>query len=218
MSTFPVVVNVIDGTHIVNAFHGSKICVNQEDKSFNDMRSYWIGWAYKDFTNDKISAYVKKRVQDGHESIIEHVVAVVEISHVSRAFLQQLARHRLLSLSVQSTRWAMKSIIETNEGITQYILPEELQDDAEVLTWLEQGKRIARRCRDQYKNDVAKYILPECLPTKLLATANVREWRHIYKIRKDPPAMKEFNVFCEKLYQAFVEFYGEQVASVFFDT
>ncbi len=143
---------------------------------------------------------------------------VVEISAVSRAFLQQLARHRHLSLSVQSTRWAMKSVIESSKGLEHYILPNEIAEDEKIQKWLKQGNKIIKQCRDTHGNDVAKYLLPEATATKILATANMREWRHIYKIRKDPPAMKEFNVFCERLYSAFERSFGTYVAELIFST
>lgn len=215
MNSFPVRVNVLDSTVLSNAYHGSKMCVNQECK----LPPYkTIKHVYAEENHPDKLSYLKRRIEEGHESIIEHFILVVEISNVSRAFLQQLARHRHLSLSVQSTRWALKSIIETNEGIVDYVLPNELHTDPEVLTWLEKGKEILKRCRDEYGNDVAKYIAPECLPTKILVTGNAREWRHIYKIRSKPPAMKEFNVFCDRLYDAVRFYHGDRITSLIFDT
>ena len=39
---------------------------------------------------------------------------------------------------------------------------------------------------------MAKYLLPECVLTKLVMTVNLRELRHIYKLRSAPPALPEF--------------------------
>ena len=92
--------------------------------------------------------YVLKRIKDGHESVIEHIVLVVEVSNISRALLQQFARHRLLSFSVQSTRWSLKSIIKNPIG---FILPEAIEQDAEVLDWLYKGTQLVKKIQEKVR-------------------------------------------------------------------
>jgi len=42
-----------------------------------------------------------------HESILEHISYTFQVEGVSRALLQELARHRMASLSVQSSRYTL---------------------------------------------------------------------------------------------------------------
>ena len=204
MREFPVTVRLLDYTALQNAYHGAKICVNQESSPElhdDDFIGYWESNGY---TKKNSKPYILKRIKDGHESIIEHIIFVVEVSNVSRALLQQFARHRLLSFSVQSTRWSLKSI--TNNDHIEFVLPEVLRHDDKALDWVYKGFELVKEMREKYGNDVAKYLIPDCTPTKMLVTGNMREWRHIYKLRKDPPAMKEFNDFCDAFHTAVSEF------------
>ena len=34
----------------------------------------------------------------------------------------------------------------------------------------------------------ARAVLPNCLKTEIIATANLREWRHIFRLRRSPAA------------------------------
>jgi thymidylate synthase (FAD) len=45
-----------------------------------------------------------------HASTLEHLVYTFDISDISRACLQELARHRMASLSVKSTRYTLKEL------------------------------------------------------------------------------------------------------------
>ena len=42
-------------------------------------------------------------------------------------------------------------------------------------------------------NDEMKYLIPECLPTNLILTLNLRELIHIYRLRTSMRALKEFH-------------------------
>lgn len=45
-----------------------------------------------------------------HESVVEHIVFSFNIEGISRLCLQELARHRIASLSVKSTRYTLKQL------------------------------------------------------------------------------------------------------------
>ncbi len=55
--------------------------------------------------------FINRLLKAGHESVIEHIVYTFRIEGITRGLLQQLARHRLLSLSVQSTRWSLNRVL-----------------------------------------------------------------------------------------------------------
>ena len=164
--------------------HGARVCTNTEDT----MDSCEM--------TRKMEEFITKLVKSGHHSVLEHVVYTFYIEGVSRALLQELARHRIgMSLSVQSTRWALKRILSGDAGP---VLPDRLTpQDREV--WekkIDELMDLASDCRERYGNDVAKYILPECTPTTLQLTCNARSLKHLFELRSNPPALREFNELC----------------------
>ena len=144
-------------------------------------------------TTDKMSdtwmdceAFLMRLVEQGHMSVFEHVNYTFSIKGVSRALLQELARHRHISLSVESTRWALKRIMASNP---EMVLPKSLE---EVYVGL-QMEWIRSLLKEGIPNDEVKYLIPECLPTNLVLTLNLRELIHIYRLRTSMRALKEFH-------------------------
>lgn len=144
-------------------------------------------------TTDKMSdtwmdceAFLMKLVEQGHMSVFEHVNYTFSIKGVSRALLQELARHRHISMSVESTRWALKRIMASNP---EMVLPKSLE---EVYVGL-QMEWIRSLLKEGIPNDEVKYLIPECLPTNLILTLNLRELIHIYRLRTSMRALKEFH-------------------------
>ena len=119
-------------------------------------------------------------IKAGHESILEHINLTYSIKGLSRACLQEVARHRHISLSVESTRHTLKKKFA---NMTTADLPHEY---SEYL--------FARWCKlkdnPNIPNDELKYYLPEFWPTNLILTSNVRELRHILKLRTAPQALR----------------------------
>ena len=48
--------------------------------------------------------FLRARIREGHESIVEHASATFEVSAISRAASHQLVRHRIASYSQESQR------------------------------------------------------------------------------------------------------------------
>ena len=136
--------------------------------------------------------FFEKAIKAGHESILEHITLTYEITNLSRACLQELARHRHISLSVESTRHTLKGKIKeltskylgTEEGLKLHIVS--------LSAILEKMPNIS--------NDELKYYIPEYWPTNLVMTTNIRELRHIVRLRTAPAALGEF----QELARAFV--------------
>ena len=173
--------------------HGARVCTNTEDKLESCEPS------------DKMATFIKKLVASGHHSVLEHVVYTFYIEDVSRALLQELARHRVgMSLSVQSTRWALKRILA---GETGFHTPDKLSEKDRENYELCIGAclSMADYMQKWYGNDTAKYILPECVTTTLQLTCNARSLLHLFELRSAPPALKEFNTLCQCLRTALPE-------------
>ena len=127
--------------------------------------------------------FIEKAIKAGHESVLEHITLTYEVNDLSRACLQELARHRHISLSVESTRHTLRDKLVTL--LEQYREGFEF-DCLEVLYKIGSLKYLS--------NDQLKYFIPEFWTTNLILTANIRELRHIVKLRTAPAALREFQV------------------------
>jgi len=175
------ITKLIDRTGLRAAAVAAKTCIGKAE----------TGW---DMNSGDLAKYLKTIISQGHESVLEHVVYVFEVQGLSRACLQQLARHRHISLSVKSTRWAL-------DKHGEYYVPLELEEpDAEDWKYALDGVIAdTKTLKAAYGNDVAKYLLPECVTTDLILTLNLRELRHIYKLRTGRTAMLEFQHLAKEL-------------------
>ena len=132
----------------------------------------------KDFVPSEV---LQRIIKAGHESILEHINLTYSIKGISRACLQELSRHRHLSLSVESTRHTLRK----NFDAVSAGLPREYSEYLFVL-WSK------LKDNPNMPNDELKYYLPEFWPTNLILTTNIRELRHILNLRTAPAALKEF--------------------------
>lgn len=171
-------VTLLHSTPLAVSSAAAKLCVGRAEPP---------GW-----TDVDRALFLSKLVDKGHESVLEHANYSWLVEGLSRACLQQLARHRHVCLSVKSTRWALGKHAEIH-------VPEQLAVDPEggearklFRQAAEEMMGLAKVFTEFYGNDVAKYFLPECVVTDLVLTTNLRELRHLLKVRTAPDAMVEF--------------------------
>jgi thymidylate synthase (FAD) len=151
-------------------------------------------------TPDATARFIARRVQEGHESIIEHASATFEISGISRACSHQLVRHRLASYSQESQRYVDMSDPE-------WVVPPQIAGDPEALRiwneFVETAKATYRRLREQgIKKEDARFLLPNATATRLVMTANFRELLHIFRLRISPHAQWEIRDLCVRMLEA----------------
>ncbi len=137
-------------------------------------------------------------IKDGHESILEHINLTYSIKGISRALLQEVARHRHISLSVESTRHTLRKQLKDIKFFDE--LPSEYLNLARSFA-------LFAATSPDLSNDELKYYLPEFWPTNLVLTSNVRELRHILNLRTAPAALKEFRDLARAMYEAVPEQY-----------
>lgn len=137
------------------------------------------------------SDVLKRIIKAGHESILEHITLTYSVKELSRACLQELARHRHISLSVESTRHTLRKNFDTVSAK----LPPKYSEYLFVL-WCK------LKDKPELPNDELKYYLPEFWHTNLILTVNIRELRHILNLRTAPAALKEFRILGHALFEA----------------
>ncbi|MFP4258895.1 MAG: FAD-dependent thymidylate synthase [Desulfovermiculus sp.] len=137
-------------------------------------------------TDDSAAGFVGRIVRSGHESVIEHANITVRFI-IDRGVSHELVRHRLAAYSQESTRYANYSqerfgreitVIKPcfwDQGSLEYELWEKAMHQAEeaYMQLLDQGASPQQ----------ARAVLPNSLKTEVVMTANLREWRHVFRLR-----------------------------------
>ena len=147
------------------------------------------------------SEVLERIIKAGHESILEHINLTYSIKGISRALLQEVARHRHISLSVESTRHTMRKYLKSKQWIEDFA-DKLLPCQRDLLYYVSRLAEVS-----DYTNDELKYYLPEFWPVNLILTSNIRELRHILNLRTAPAALKEFRHLARAMYEAVPEQY-----------
>ena len=161
--------------------------------------------------NDKISSkdqsdFIKKLMDMGHESVMEHASFTFGVEGVSRVLLAQLTRHRIASFSVQSQRY-----VSYDKGFG-YIIPESITALGEeaVMKYHEQMETIEGWYKDwqnqlggtvEKSNEDARFVLPNACETRIMLTMNVRELRHFFSLRMCSRAQWEIRRMAEEMFR-----------------
>jgi thymidylate synthase (FAD) len=166
-----------------------------------------------------------------HASTLEHLYYNFDIDGISRACLQELARHRIASLSVKSTRYTLKEL-KDEECFTNldYYGNAKSSPESEDNSWYK--KEVVKRA-EQYlvltneiytdknsiealenlrgalfvgiPNDKAKYSIPESYKTSLAWSINARSLQNFLKLRTSKAALWEIRELANKIFEALPE-------------
>ncbi len=142
-------------------------------------------------TPETAEPFIARIVKSGHESVIEHASATVRFV-CDRGVTHELVRHRLASYSQESTRYANYAKDRFGSEIT-VIRPCFWQEgSSEYAAWLSAMESAERAylslIQGGAKPQEARSVLPNSLKTEIVMTANMREWRHVFRLRCDAPA------------------------------
>lgn len=158
-----------------------------------------------------------------HASTLEHLSYTFYISGISRALLQELARHRMASLSVKSTRYTLGELAKEDDvlersscgGITfdinwdvveKYIVMTSSKRVNEVnARQLAEVQELVRDTSKDHTNDIVKYALIEAYKTELTYTINARSLQNFIDLRTSKAALWEIRNLSNALYEALPE-------------
>lgn len=137
-----------------------------------------------------------------HSSTLEHLVYTLEIKGVSRALLQELARHRIASLSVKSTRFTLQELVATEDDFDPMFFL--VSTDSEVVNALNAIHLIDLKhvLADGIPRDIAKYTLPEAYKTDFVWTINARSLQNFLKLRSSNQALWEIRDLSKAVFEA----------------
>ena len=150
-------------------------------------------------TSSSAAPFVRSIIERGHESVLEHISITVRFV-TDRAIANELVRHRIAAYSQESTRYCnYKDKIEfiypknVSDGQLQLIMQACAYAEATYQALIANGATP----------EIARDVLPLCTKTELIATYNLREWRHILRLRTDKAAHPKMRELMQTLLQFF---------------
>ncbi len=170
------------------------------------IRTCWQSFDKSDHGGEKDKALID-RVGNKfkHASTLEHLVYTFYIQGISRALLQELARHRMASLSVKSTRYTLKELkeeeaftLEDTKRAKKYLVFTDIDIVDEMSIKALENLRLI--LKQGISNDKAKYALPESYKTELTWTINARSLQNFINLRSDKSALWEIRNLAHELY------------------
>lgn len=149
---------------------------------------------YRSQDNIKEESYdkfLRGCISRGHESVIEHEKITIRMC-CDIGVYKDLTRHRLASFSIESTRYCNYSKDKFDNNIT-FVYPCNIEEGTpEYGLWQNAMVEIEQNYNAMAeigcKPDQLRLLLPHSTAAEVVMTANIREWRHILKLRADSHA------------------------------
>lgn len=183
----------IDGEAILKMLEAvGRTCYKSEDK-------------IQESSAEKFISGIVKR---GHEAVIEHYNITVKFI-CDRGVTHEIVRHRLASYCQESTRYCNYSNDKFNGEIT-VIKPCFLAEGSEAYRMWTGICSLAEAYYFDLLNlgctpQEARAVLPNSLKTELVMTANIREFRHFFKLRCSKAAHPQMREVALMLLKEFKE-------------
>lgn len=176
------ILSPVNGAEILKSIEqAGRVCYKSEDK-------------IADGSAEKFVAEIIKR---GHEAVLEHQSITVKFI-VDRGVSHEIVRHRLAAYCQESTRYCNYSKGSFGKEIT-VIEPCFMRMGSNGYGIWKDACLYAEEAYFELLNrgrtpQEARSVLPNSLKTEVVMTANLREWRHFFKLRTAPaahPQMRE---------------------------
>lgn len=134
----------------------------------------------KNLTDQACEKLLDRVLQSRHMSVLEHATFMFGVEGVSRNFSHQMVRHRNTSYEQQSLHYTMAG------DDMEVAMPAGLTEE-QRLTW-DSARNVAflaykRLTRDGVPREEARHLLPSGVETKLVMSANLRQWLSFVTVR-----------------------------------
>jgi len=125
---------------------------------------------------------LRKILDLGHLSVLEHANFTFGIEGISRACSHQLVRHRIASYSQQSQRYV------SHEAPFEAVVPESIAAQPELAARFHEHLAATHELYRELLTagvpaEDARFVLPNAAATKLVMTMNARELHHFFALR-----------------------------------
>jgi thymidylate synthase (FAD) len=136
----------------------------------------------KKITDKSSAKFVSKLIKNGHDAMLEFGDITVKFI-TNRGVTHELVRHRLFSFAQESTRY-----VRYREDI-EFIIPVwwSLCNFGQKKAWKISMREVELNyfslLTQGWKPEEARDVLPNALKTEIIVKGNIREWRHMLKLR-----------------------------------
>ena len=160
---------------------------------------------------------IKRWMDSGEQSMIEMAHATVFVE-CSRVVTHEFVRHRLASYQQESQRYT-KYDEEDAEDLF-YMPPQisamvEVEGDEEYRKFMGSAKTFYTWLRQQKVGpQIARYVLPNATRTRMVISTNLREWRHIVKLRLHSSAQPEMRELVQQIYDQLIDVFPQSLEGV----
>lgn len=219
------ILDKLDGQAILKRIEEvARTCYKSEDKT----------------TEDSAAKLVRRLIESKHEAMLEFIDITVKFT-TDRAIANELVRHRLASYAQESTRYCNYTKDKFGNELT-FIIPSWLDlpegkytwwdgdwvdvsklkillpdDEGNTSSWLhalqDTETTYNRLINGEWTAQQARCVLPLCTKTEINMKANLREWRHFFKLRCSTAAHPDMRVLALDLLKQF----HEQIPVIFDD-
>ncbi|MBZ5664643.1 MAG: FAD-dependent thymidylate synthase [Acidobacteriia bacterium] len=162
--------------------------------------------------------YIRNLIDQGHESVLEHVSWTFLLTGVSRAFTHQLVRHRIgFSFSQLSQQYHEETAATFVEPAHLMLSPGALaawhnamavskESYNVILDSLKElngspGLALQEKEFKRAIRSAARSVLPNATETKIVVTANARSLRHFFDVRGSIPGDVEMREVASELFR-----------------
>ena len=185
------------GYEIISELNGEKILKHIE-------RCARVCYKSEDrITDGSAEKMVAALIRSGHEAMLEHYSFTVKFI-CDRGIANELVRHRIASFAQESSRYCCYAKDKFGKELT-FINPCFWEPDSDnYARWFhemdESEKTYLAMIEDGATPEQARDILPTSIKTEIVMTANLREFRHFFKLRaegitgKPHPQMLEITI------------------------
>lgn len=149
-------------------------------------------------------------IKAGHESMLEMVDATFFIE-CSRVVSHELVRHRIASYQQESQRFVD---YDDEPAEDLFYIPDEISEHEEVDEALYLIQKAYGMLRRSHSKQIARYVLPNATRTRIIVKMNLREWRHVLKLRCHPSAQPEMQIVMKQVLAILLDRYPEVFTDV----
>ena len=182
-------------------------------------------------TKEKDKALVRRLIESKHEAMLEFVDVTVKFT-TDRGVSHELVRHRMASFAQESTRYCNYSKDKFNNELT-FIIPSWLDWEEEAIhrgdfeksgsgsvdsqlfinNLLNAEETYLKLIKEGWTAEKARMVLPMSIKAEINMKANLREWRHFFKLRCHKTAHPDIRVLALDLLKQM----HEQIPIIFDD-
>ena len=192
-------------------------------------RACYQSWSKPNPATATNAGYLAHILDVAHLSVLEHGVATLYVTGVSRSLTHELIRHRHLSPS-QLSQWYVP------EGDAAMVVPAVIAQDPELLAIFDETSALAvegyrrllagleetysdepnRTARRKKARQAARSVLPNATETRIVLTGNFRTWRHFLHMRGSAAADVEIRELAVHVHDVLVNHFPQVFADFTF--